>query len=70
LRFVTPRPRGIQPLQITAPHVLGPLYAACALDADTDLIVSGDKHLLVLAMGKYEGVRILTVPQFLDSLVG
>ena len=34
---------------------------ACALAAQADLIVSGDRHLLRLA--QYEGTRILTVAQ-------
>ena len=35
-------------------HVL-----ACALAANADLIVSGDKHLLSLG-GEYQGIRIIT----------
>ncbi len=39
---------------------------ACALDAQADLIVSGDRHLLDL--GVYRGVPILTVRDFLERL--
>ena len=37
-----------------------------AIAGRADYIVSGDKHLLTL--GAYEGIRILTVRQFLDLL--
>lgn len=37
---------------------------ACALDAQADLIVSGDRHLL--GMGAYQGIPILTARQFLE----
>jgi putative PIN family toxin of toxin-antitoxin system len=36
----------------------------CAVAAGSDYIVSGDKDLLRL--GKYDGIRILTVSDFLD----
>jgi putative PIN family toxin of toxin-antitoxin system len=39
---------------------------ACALDAQADLIVSGDRHLLDL--GAYRSIPILTVRQFLAQL--
>ena len=39
---------------------------ACALDAEADLVVSGDRHLLDLA--EYRGIRILTVREFLEKL--
>ncbi len=39
---------------------------ACALDAQADLIVSGDHHLL--DMGAYQGIPILTVHEFLERL--
>ena len=44
-------------------HVL-----ACALAAQTDLIVSGDKHLLKLG-GQYQGIAIVTPAQAVQ-LVG
>jgi len=37
-----------------------------AIAGRADYIVSGDKHLLKL--GEYEGIRILTVRQFIDLL--
>jgi uncharacterized protein len=37
----------------------------CAVAAEANLIVSGDKDLLVL--GSFHGISILTVRQFLDS---
>ena len=37
---------------------------ACALDSD--LVVSGDRHLLDLS--KYRGIRILTVREFMGEL--
>ena len=42
------------------------MVLACALDAQADLIVSGDHHLLDL--GAYESIPILTVRQFLERL--
>ncbi len=39
---------------------------ACALDAEADLVVSGDRHLLDLA--EYRGIRIITVREFLEKL--
>lgn len=39
---------------------------ACALDAEADLVVSGDRHLLDLA--EYRGIRILTVREFMEKL--
>jgi putative PIN family toxin of toxin-antitoxin system len=42
------------------------IVLACALDAQADLIVSGDRHLLDL--GAYESIPILTVRQFLERL--
>lgn len=41
---------------------------ACALAADADLIVSGDKHLLGLG-GAYQGIRIVT-PAEAVQLIG
>jgi putative PIN family toxin of toxin-antitoxin system len=38
----------------------------CALDAQADFIVSGDRHLLDLET--YSGIPILTVRQFLEQL--
>lgn len=42
-------------------------FIACAIDGKGDYIVSGDKHLLDLEA--YNGVRILTVREFLMTLV-
>jgi predicted nucleic acid-binding protein len=42
------------------------MVLACAIDAQADLIVSGDRHLLDL--GAYESIPILTVRQFLERL--
>ncbi len=39
---------------------------ACAADAEADVIVSGDAHLL--ALGEYQGIPILTVRVFLEQL--
>ncbi len=39
---------------------------ACALDAEADQVVSGDRHLLDLA--EYRGIRIITVREFLEKL--
>ena len=39
---------------------------ACAVDAEADVIVSGDLHLL--ALGEYQGIRVLTVREFLERL--
>lgn len=41
-------------------------FLACAVDGHADVIVSGDRHLLVLK--QYRGIAILTARQFLDSL--
>ena len=42
------------------------MVLACAIDAQADLIVSGDHHLLDL--GTYRSIPILTVRQFLEQL--
>ena len=39
---------------------------ACAVDAEADVIVSGDSHLLDL--GEYEGIPVLTARAFLERL--
>jgi putative PIN family toxin of toxin-antitoxin system len=39
---------------------------ACALDAQADLVISGDHHLLDLV--EYQGIPILTVREFLERL--
>jgi predicted nucleic acid-binding protein len=39
---------------------------ACAIDAQADLIVSGDRHLLDL--GAYRSIPILTARAFLERL--
>jgi putative PIN family toxin of toxin-antitoxin system len=41
------------------------LVLACAIDANAQFIVSGDRHLLRLGM--YENIRILTVSDFLEK---
>ena len=41
---------------------------ACAVEAEADYIVSGDRHLLVL--GSYEGIHILRAAEFLAILDG
>jgi putative PIN family toxin of toxin-antitoxin system len=38
----------------------------CAVTGRADAIVSGDRHLLNL--GSYEGIRIITVRQFMDQI--
>jgi hypothetical protein len=42
------------------------MVLACAVEAGADVIVSGDRHLLDL--GTYQGIRILTVREFLGRL--
>ena len=42
------------------------MVLACAVDAQADVIVSGDRHLLDL--GSYRSIPILTVRQFLKRL--
>lgn len=42
------------------------MVLACAIDAQADLIVSGDHHLLDL--GTYRSIPILTVRRFLERL--
>ena len=42
------------------------MVLACAVEAEADLIVSGDRHLLDLTA--FEGIPILTVRQFLERL--
>jgi len=44
------------------------IVLACALDAQADLIVSGDRHLLDL--GEFQDIPILTVRDFLERLAG
>ena len=39
---------------------------ACAVDAQADVIVSGDAHLL--ALGEHQGILILTAREFLERL--
>jgi putative PIN family toxin of toxin-antitoxin system len=38
----------------------------CAVAGRVDIIVSGDRHLLKL--GSYEGIRVVTVRQFMDQI--
>lgn len=39
---------------------------ACAVDAEADVIVSGDSH--VLGLGEYQGIPVITVREFLERL--
>jgi hypothetical protein len=41
-------------------------FLECALDGDADIVVSGDEHLLRIE--QYQGIRILSVRQFLKLL--
>lgn len=41
-------------------------YFAAAVDGEADFVVSGDAH--VLAVGRYERIRVLTPRAFLDKL--
>lgn len=42
------------------------MFLACAIDANADCIVSGDRHLLGLQT--YRGIPILTVKKFAEKL--
>ena len=42
------------------------VFLACAVDANADCIVSGDRHLLDLQI--YRGIPILTVKEFAEKL--
>jgi predicted nucleic acid-binding protein len=42
------------------------MVLACAIDAQADVIVSGDRHLLDL--GSHQAISILTARQFLERL--
>ena len=42
------------------------MFLACAIDANADCIVSGDRHLLDLET--YRGILILTVNEFAEKL--
>jgi putative PIN family toxin of toxin-antitoxin system len=42
------------------------MFLACALDAQADVVVSGDHHLLDL--GNFRDIPIITARQFLDQL--
>jgi putative PIN family toxin of toxin-antitoxin system len=42
------------------------MFLACAIDANADCIVSGDRHLLDLKT--YRGIPILTVKEFVEKL--
>jgi len=44
------------------------MVLACAVDAEADVIVSGDLHLL--ALGDYQGIPILTARAFMERLAG
>ena len=39
-------------------------YLACALEAEAQYIVSGDRHLL--DVGQYQGIKILNAKAFLN----
>ncbi len=41
------------------------MFLVCAREGSADLIISGDKHLLVL--GSFEEIPILTVGEFLST---
>lgn len=40
---------------------------ACAIEADADVIISGDRHLL--ALGSYQGIPIVKAVDFLNAYV-
>lgn len=44
------------------------MVLACAVDAEADVIVSGDLHLL--ALGDYQGIPILTARALMERLAG
>ncbi len=63
-------------VQLVNPAQIDPVVArdpaddavlACALAANADLIVSGDKHLLNLG-GAYQGIRIVTAAEAVQSI--
>lgn len=43
------------------------IIIACALEAEADLIISGDKHLLTL--GSYQGIPIVKAADFLSNYI-
>jgi uncharacterized protein len=57
-------PRGI--LSVIAEDPDDNRVLECAVEGRAELIVSGDRHLLKLA--KYQGISIVTVRQFMDSM--
>lgn len=42
------------------------IFLSCALEADADVIVSGDRHLLKLK--EFRGIPVLTVKEFIELL--
>jgi uncharacterized protein len=58
------RPQKIQPVILADPD--DDQVLACALAAQAEAITSGDSHLLGLEL--YEGIKILTVNQFLEQI--
>ena len=51
----------------TAPDPDDDMFLECAIEANADYIISGDKHLKDL--GNFQGVPILTPRDFLDMLI-
>lgn len=65
-------------VQLVKPAAIAPVVArdpaddavlACALAANADLVVSGDKHLLELG-GVYQGIRIVTATGAVHLITG
>jgi len=54
-----------EPVAVVAADPDDDKFIACAIGAGASYIISGDPHLL--EVGSYQGVRILTPAQFLDS---
>ena len=43
------------------------IIIACAIEAEVDMIISGDQHLL--SLGSYQGVPIIKAVEFLSSYI-
>ena len=43
------------------------IIIACAIEAEADVIISGDRHLL--SLGSYQGVPIVKAVEFLNSYI-
>ena len=43
------------------------IIIACAIEAEADMIISGDQHLL--SLGSYQGVPIVKAVEFLSSYI-